>query len=321
MTVLEIGSSIEPTPELIHACGKLKQNGFRLALDDFIWKPDMKPLADLTDYVKIDFSSNREPRAGLLKELRDCTAALIATKVENSEKYQQARDKGFNFFQGSYFCKPIVAPKFRIPKNMRLQIELLHTLQKPDLDTIELTEIVKCDESLRSRLLRFANSPVFALPVEITSIQAALFFLGEIAFRRIATVAIANDLNQGQSTEVLRTALVRARFCELAAGSCCLNSKEQYLLGMFSLLPAMLRAPAEQVLAALPLRSEIYSCLTGGENAESVLLCWQKANELAEWGVCEEIEAAQVLDRDKLHKAYSNAVVWADATIHAGNPQ
>ena len=35
MTVLEILETLEPTPDLIAACRKLKSEGFRLALDDF----------------------------------------------------------------------------------------------------------------------------------------------------------------------------------------------------------------------------------------------------------------------------------------------
>src|ERR1035437_7833367 len=55
MTVLEILESLEPTPSLIAACRKLKAKGFRLALDDFTWKPKFDPLVELADYVKVDF--------------------------------------------------------------------------------------------------------------------------------------------------------------------------------------------------------------------------------------------------------------------------
>src|ERR1700677_3893605 len=56
MTVLEILETLEPTPELITACRKLKDAGFRLALDDFTWEQKFDALVELADYIKVDFS-------------------------------------------------------------------------------------------------------------------------------------------------------------------------------------------------------------------------------------------------------------------------
>ena len=72
--------------------------------------------------------------------------------------------------------------------------------------------------------------------------------------------------------EILRMAFVRGRFCELAAGLCGLDPTEQYLLGLLSLLPAMLRMPMEELTPALPLREEIRRALEGEPNAERRLL-------------------------------------------------
>lgn len=44
MTVLEILESLDPTPSLVAACRKHKASGFRIALDDFTWKPKFDPL-------------------------------------------------------------------------------------------------------------------------------------------------------------------------------------------------------------------------------------------------------------------------------------
>jgi c-di-GMP-related signal transduction protein len=50
-TVLEILETLEPTPELIAACRKLKAAGYRIALDDFTWNPKFVPLVELADYI------------------------------------------------------------------------------------------------------------------------------------------------------------------------------------------------------------------------------------------------------------------------------
>ena len=55
MTVLELPFAAEPTPGLLSACRKLKAAGFRLALSDFTGELAARSLADLADYVKVDF--------------------------------------------------------------------------------------------------------------------------------------------------------------------------------------------------------------------------------------------------------------------------
>jgi EAL and modified HD-GYP domain-containing signal transduction protein len=108
--VLEILETIEPTPAVVEACRCLKRAGFRLALDDFRWKPELAPLLELADYVKVDFTLSGPPeRRTLLEKLRDYPAALIAEKIETAEELRQARDEGFLLIQGYYFSRPQLA--------------------------------------------------------------------------------------------------------------------------------------------------------------------------------------------------------------------
>ena len=79
---------------------------------------------------------------------------------------------------------------------------------------------MKRDTSLTYRLLRLINSPACAMQQEVRSVEAALIAVGEETFRRMATLAIASELNSGQPMELLRMAFVRGRFCELGGGLC-----------------------------------------------------------------------------------------------------
>jgi len=140
--------------------------------------------------------------------------------------------------------------------------------------------------------------------------------LGETTFRRIANLAILREFNADQPSEVLHMALVRARFCELAAPLCDQDSQEQYLLGMLSLLPAMLRLPMEELTPTLPLRNEIRMALEGAKVPEGVLLAWLSSHEHADWDACGSIACAGRLDEDKLVSCYAEAVVWAESALH-----
>ncbi len=317
MTVLEILETVDPSPDVVGACRRLKASGYRLALDDFLWKPGMDPLVEIADYIKIDFSlAGRQERLKLLNRLSSFTVALIAEKVETQEELAEAREEGFTLIQGYYFCRPTLLENRKVPVNRLSHVEILRLLQDDTFDLQELARLVKCDASLTYRLLRLINSPFCAMQQEVRSVQGALIAVGEETFRRLATLAIASELNAGQPPELLRMALVRGRFCELASTVCGLNRTEQYLLGLLSLLPAMLRLPMRELTPLLPLREEIRLALMGADIEERCLLAWLERHELGDWAACEWIAEAQELDAESLPGCYEEAVVWAEAALN-----
>lgn len=317
MTVLEILENLEPTKTLIDACRALKTSGFRLALDDFTWAPKFEPLIALADYVKVDFIlTQSEMRKALVSRLRGRAVAMIAEKIETQKEYKQACAEGFTLFQGYYFCRPELLENHKVPVNRLSYLEILQLLRSDTIDLKKLTRLVKRDAALTYRLLRLVNSPVSAIRQEVRSVQAALVMVGEECFRRIATLAITSELNAGQPTEILRMSFVRGRFCELAAARCGLDPTEQYLLGMLSLLPAMLRLPMAELVPALALREEIRRALLGTDTPERVLLKWMESQERGDWAGCDALAESSRLDIQHLGGCYAAAVLWAEDTLH-----
>jgi c-di-GMP-related signal transduction protein len=322
MTVLEILETLEPTPELVRACRELKKAGFRLALDDFTWTPGsrqsgLESLVELADYIKVDFTlSGERERHALLERLHGVPAALIAEKIETQKEYNQACGEGFTLIQGYYFCRPELIENRKVPSNRLTQIEILRMLREETLDMQQMCQLVKRDTSLTYRLLRLLNSPLFGLRQEVNSVKTALIAVGEDGFRRIATLAITSEINAGQPLELLRMALVRARFCELGAARCGLNATEQYLLGLLSLLPAMLRVPMQQLAPELPLREAICVALMGAPLPERQLLEWLMAHEHGDWVTCDALAHDSRLNPAELTRAYESAVVWAETILH-----
>ena len=316
MTVLEILETLEPTPSLIDACRKLKGAGFRLALDDFVWKPKFEPLVEMANYVKVDYAlTDAEERRSLLQRLGGRGIALLAEKVETQQEYQQACAEGFTLFQGYYFCRPVLLKNRKIPSNRLFHIEILQLLQSDPIELHKMSRLVKRDASLTYRLLRLVNSPVCAMRQEVNSIEAALIAVGEDTFRRIATLAITSELNADQPTEILRMAFIRSRFCEIAAGICALDPTEQYLLGMLSMLPAMLRLPMDELVPALPLREKIRAALLGESTQERCLLQWLESHEQGDWAKCDATALAFGLDRKDVLRFYAEALLWAESAL------
>jgi len=316
MTVLELPSWPEPAPSLIAAAGKLKASGFRLALTDFIGRPECRPLVEMADYVKVNIAYvGAAERSNILRQLEGSQVRAVAQSVETQEQYGQACKEGFELFQGYYFCRPEPLKHHKIPGNRLVHLEILEDLQNQPVDLQRMSQLVMCDASLTYRLLRLVNSPVCAMRQEITSIQSALMLVGEATFRRIAMLAIAGDFNAQQPPEILRMAFERARFCELAASYCGLNPSEQYLIGMVSLFPAMLRILMEDLVRLLPLREKAQEALLGRETAEGVLLHWIVCHEHGDWKACDAIIRANGLQTEQVMRCHTEAVTWTHEAL------
>jgi EAL and modified HD-GYP domain-containing signal transduction protein len=318
MTVLELASSAEPTPSLLAACRKLKASGFRLALADYTGNPESRPLAELADYIKVDLLKvNAFERSDLIRWLGGSTASLVAQNVETQEQYGQACKEGFDLFQGYYFCRPEPLENHKIPGNRLVHLEILEDLQNDPVDMQRLSQLVMCDASLTYRLLRLVNSPICAMRQEVTSIRMALMLVGEATFRRIAMLAIANDFNTDQPAEILRMAFERGRFCELTAPFCGLACNEQFLIGMVSLFPAMLRILMEDLVRLMPLREAAREALLGRDIPEGVLLHWMVCQEHGDWADCDAIVRASSMSHEQVMLCHAQAVEWAETALRS----
>ena len=235
--------------------------------------------------------------------------------MDTQQEFVQRQEEGFQYFQGSYLFRPEPMPIHHIPANRMVHLEILEVLQNSPVDLERLSQLIKCDASLTFRLLRLVNSPLCALRQEVTSLKSALLLLGEDAARRFATLTLAAELNTDQPDEILRVAMQRARFCEQAATLCGQIASEQYLIGLVSMFPAMLRTDMESVIKMLPLRERASAVLRGKHTAESVLLEWIASHEQGAWDRCEEIVREAGLSRDQLVQRHSDAVAWADLVL------
>jgi len=316
-TVLEILETVEPSDIVVKACRALKVAGYKLALDDFVWVPGIERLVELADYIKVDFLiSGEQQRRELLHRLKGTTVTLLAEKVETQEEHLKACDQGFTLMQGYYFCRPVLMENREVPANRLSQLEILRLLRDEPIDAQRLAQQMRRDVSLTYRLLRLANSPIWAYQQEVRSVRDALIVVGEVTFRRLAAVAIASELNAGQPPELLRMEFVRARFCELAAKLCGLNQTEQFLMGMLSLLPAMLRLPMKDLSPLLPLCDEIRKALEGEQVPERALLCWLESHDQGDWAACDSVVERQGLNPHDLLLCYEEALRWAEDALH-----
>jgi EAL and modified HD-GYP domain-containing signal transduction protein len=318
LTVLEVREDCATSDAFLKSCAALKRLGFQIVLEDYTGKIMAGELLELADYVKIDISeADAKERKDLISQATRHRSRAIAKNVHTQDAYREVSGEGFELFQGYYFCRPRLVRDHKIPPNRMAQLEILRLVQQDPIDLDRLSQLVMKDASLTYGLLRFVNSPLFAVRQEVTSIRAALLLMGEVLSRRVTILAIAGEFNADQPLELLRMAFERGRFCELAADILGLLPSEQYLIGMVSMFPAMLRISMEDLAHMLPLRAEACDALLGKGNPEGALLDFLVARDDGEWAACEAILETHGLTREQVMMRLGEAAIWSSAAIQS----
>ena len=313
VTVVEILEGIEPDPQVESACRKLKQKGFTIALDDFVYDPKYESLLNLADIVKVDFLITPEKeRKRLAEDLGARGIKLLAEKVETLEEYEQALEMGFSYFQGYFFQKPVTLSQKDIPSIKINHLRVLSQVNVPDIDFDSLASTIQTDLSMSLKLLRYVNSAFFGFHSKIESIKHALAMMGENEVKKWVSLLSLTGMAEDKPAELITSSLMRARFCEEAAPMIGLNSRssELFLMGLFSLLHAIMDQPLETVLKEIPLSDDLKNALLskGKPGPLRLLLAMVKAWENGNWTLVSKIADKLRLKEEKLPLLYFDAV-------------
>ncbi|MDH5360760.1 MAG: HDOD domain-containing protein [Gammaproteobacteria bacterium] len=274
--VLEILETVKVTEALVDAVKDLKKDGYKIALDDFIYRPELKPLIPIADIIKIDLMAlSQEQLRRYVSLLRNKTdAKLLAEKVETQQEYELCQELGFEFYQGYYFSKPNIVKGTVIPHNKITVLQLIARIQDPNLDMDTLDRIISMDASLSYKLLKLVNSVSFNLSKEVDSIKAALILMGIDQVKNWATM-LALSHSSEKPTELLVNALTRANMSyELAQKLGGSNPDSYFTAGMLSILDSLLDLSMAEIVDQLPLSAEISNALLEHQgNIGQVISC------------------------------------------------
>jgi EAL and modified HD-GYP domain-containing signal transduction protein len=312
--VVEILETIEPDAEVLAACRRLKDMGYVIALDDFAYAEKFEPFVELADIIKIDFKfSGPSERKQAIAKFLPRGIRLLAEKVETRAEFAEARDSGYVYFQGYFFCKPQIVPSLHIPAFKVHYLRILQAINKPELDRHEIVTLIEREISLWYKLLRFVNSPLFGFLREISSTRHALALLGDRELRKWACVAAVLGIAGNKPNELVLTSLTRGRCCELLAANrdAAIDEQSMFLLGVFSLMEAMLGRPMSEIVSEIALPDVVRAALLGRPNHYREILDLVKAFEAGSWNEVSELVADLRQDESHLSAAYLEAVDWA----------
>ena len=310
-TVVEVLETVEPEDRVVAACKRLREAGYLIALDDFAPNDPRIPLCDLADVIKIDVRATRpEERAAMIRRYGSAKCRMLAEKLETLYEFQQARDMGFVYFQGYFFCRPETVMGREVPASRLHYLRLLEMVSRSELDLHELERMIKQETAICYRLLRYLNSPLFGFSLEIKSVRHAMAILGERELRRWIRLIVAVGAAEGKCTELLLMALARARFCELLSRHLQSDS-DLFLMGLLSLMDAILEVRIEVLLEQLPVEREIRAALLGQISTLRPLYQLMLAQESGEWAQSSALARQLKLSDDEVVTEWWKSLQWA----------
>ncbi|WP_244815666.1 EAL and HDOD domain-containing protein [Caballeronia sp. Lep1P3] len=284
--VLELLESIVFDDALFKRCAQLRRDGFRFALDDVAQLDDVLLSAlPSVDIVKVDLLAvERAHLPELTALVKKHGKLLVAEKVETHEDFAQARELGFDLFQGYFFARPQVLSARRASPARGTLLRLLSVLGS-DPGMRELEAELKRNPDIVLQLMRLANSSAHARGRHVSSLKDAVAAAGTRQLMRWAQLLLYADGSglPWRSDPLLQLVGTRARFMELAADvlrpSDEAFSDAAYMTGIFSLVHVVLDMQPAEIVDKLHLAADIRSAILAGEGALGALLGIARAAE------------------------------------------
>ncbi|TDF35771.1 EAL domain-containing protein [Alteromonadaceae bacterium M269] len=313
--VIELVETVPVSDQMVEACSNIKNQGYSLALDDHTFDPRWKMFMPHVDLLKVDLHlCSFETIEKNLPNLKDTDVKLVAEKVETHEQFNRCKELGFDYFQGYFFARPEVIKTRNLPTSKLALVELMGLASHKHFDFDKVNEIIERDVGLSYMLLRFINNPTINKRQKISSLRHALNYMGEVELRKFVSLIVLANIGDDKPIELIHLSLVRARFCDSLAQEKGIgdNPPAGFLVGLFSLLDALLDQDMHAVLKKLPLADDILAALRGEEGTLKNYLCMVKALESASWIRVKNVAKALDLDQRLIHSLFNDAIVWGN---------
>ncbi|WP_327001936.1 HDOD domain-containing protein [Dactylosporangium sp. NBC_01737] len=316
--VLEVLETTDVDEEVLAGVTALHEQGYTIALDDFVFGTSHERLLDVATYVKIDMLDADE--AAIRATVVNCRLyshlQLIAERLETPQALDLAMSLGFEFFQGHVLGRPHVSSTVALAPSRLTRLRIMAALSGDDVDIDELIELVGQDAGLSLRLLRATNAASFGLNRTVSSIRDAVVALGLARLRQWVTLMLVADITEADPEQLSRL-LIRARCCQLLAEAAGLPGEPAYIGGLLSAVADLFDEPADRILNGVPLDKTLTDALVTGNGPLGQVLAAVRAYTAP--GVVPDPDvpppAPATDDPAALASLYLTAVRWANATL------
>lgn len=314
--IIEILETCEPTDELLEAVTELHQQGYLLALDDFVPSEAWNRFLPYVHFVKFDIQVTPIAKAGFfIRRQRDRVEHLkfLAEKVETHEEFEAAHEAGFDLFQGYFFSRPEMIQRKTLTPCALTTLRLFQEISQDivDFDTVET--IIANDVSLSYKLLRHVNGMTSAQAKPVTSFRQALVYLGEERLRRFISFVATAHATERKPRSLYGLSVQRAQFSERLSKqlSPAPAGSQAFLAGLFSLLDSLLDHPIEELVTQLPLSDEVKAAVIHQQGPLGLILRLSQAYDQANWSEVTQLCQTLAVPESVVAELYLESLQWS----------
>lgn len=289
--------------------------GLRFALDDVIAldRPGFADVAPFISVVKVDLQG--VPTDELAKLVDDVqklfpSALRLAEKLEEHSEFELASQLGFDLFQGYFFAKPEVMGRTERPANLTAAIQLMAEVNRPEVDLDRVEQLIATDPTLAYGLLRLVNSSSYGLTVHVQSIRHAIVMLGLAQVRHLAVLLTMATSAQAVSEELIVVAATRARMAAGMAGDDEPLANMCFTAGLLSVIDAVFQCPMSELVADLPLQTDVRRALLDGSGPVGEMLAAVYAFERADTAALERLHPNGAV---QLREWFGDGAQWGES--------
>ena len=313
--VLEILEDVEVTPALISSVRQLRNKGYTIALDDFIYDDKFIELIKLVQIIKVDvIDMNFDQVTEQVNKLKPYKVTLLAEKIETHEMFNHCKAEGFKLFQGYFLSKPEIVKGVKLQSSQLKLFSIIQALQNPKATTAELERLIIQDPVFTFKLLRIVNSSANNLVRQIDSIKEAITILGIPEVKKWALI-IAMQANDNKSEEIGRQLLIRGCMCEKIAHASGIKNAAGYMIaGIMSGVNALLDISLDDLLEQTPLTEEIKTAISNGQGTMGKILSNTISFDQGNW---EQVNTD--IDPFIYDNAYRESLEWVTKSISSIN--
>jgi EAL and modified HD-GYP domain-containing signal transduction protein len=313
--ILEIIERTEQLDAVLPMVSNLMASGYVFALDDYDSDRKWDKLLNKVQYVKLEVEADIQDTVKTIAHLKNIypNKKIIVERIEDYKSFEIIKNAGADYFQGYYFTKPNLVNYKNVNPSQMIILELLKIAMKSPLDFNLLIKKIENDAGLVSRILKLSNLTCKTAKKEISSISQAVIYLGEDTIKRFVTVLTLGELGGNKPSELLKLGLIRAKFIsELLVNEDKKLIQTGYLLGLISILDAILDVHPPTIFKEFPLSQEIQDALEhhSGKLGLMLAMCMSiEKNDLSKIGTSQKTFN---LTQEQLTHAYANSLIYAD---------
>ncbi len=305
---VELDADMPADDEVLAVCASLRQQGYQLMLNGVRDTLDYEMLLEVVDSVLIDIRDDN--LTAKIQPVRPRVKQLIAGHVDTQEEHERATGLGCGGFQGYFFCRPQIVEGRQLPKSSLGIMQALQEVMSAEAIS-DVEGVIVRDVTLSYRLLKHINSAAFGLRSSVESVRQALGLLGLANIRQWLSVLLLAEAGQDKPLELVRVAMLRGKILEGIAELRKPERKADYfLLGLFSVIDAILGVSMEDALAKLTLPEDLYQGLMASENEYGRLLQLVRSIEQGEWKQVDALGRGFGLCCGDLMGIHSRALHW-----------